>query len=233
MGETSAIRRGSQDYRKSVLTVITCSLLHLVSVNSIAFCIPITTSFGGADADTILNRSHFALAWIQVIPLLFWIPITRATWTGTSSFARSPRNAAIGMSWLLRSFAVLNLIAFAYVFVERVLEPNARTTIAGTVSSLLYSIFWLICLVFLFGIFRKNRVRNYVTFSAALLIYYIVNAAIIQPKLASFFGALTGPYSLNLFVLVHVSISTFLAGIFAGSLAYLGYKSIPLVRSLQ
>ena len=229
MGESSAAEVRSQDHRRSVLTVITCSLLHLVAVKSIACCIPFVTPFGEADFETILNRNHVALAWLQVIPVLFWIPITRATWTATSWFAQSPNRAAAGMSWLLRVVAVLNLIAFVSVFIERVLEPNVRTTLLGTFRSFSYSIFWMSCLVFLFGFFRHHRLRKYVVASGSLIIYYFVATLVIEPKLASFFGSLSGPYSLNLFLLINILLSTALSGVFALSLVFLGYKSTQLV----
>jgi len=220
---------GRSRYRKAVVSIIALSVLSLLIVNAVAFCIPLFLGLQGGTAPDALRSSHVAMAWIQIIPLSFWLGVILATWVATVvTMARGSRGTVV-LSWLLRVIALVHLTALAVVFVLRVMQPDAPHALSRTLSSLSYSGFWVVCTLVVASVYLSRRMPVHASSSLLLVLYSITSIAWIRPALASSLDGLGGPFGLALQVAVPILASMGLDSLFAIALAWLAYRTIPLI----
>ena len=229
-GRPAAMSARISIYGKAVLSIIGLYGLSLVVVNVAGALVPLTDDLTG-DVEESLRRSHVALAWIQLIPLLFWVPITGATWVATSKLVEDGNRADVVMSWMGRVLALSCLIVLAVTVVQRVAQPHEVHALSGTVKPLLLSLFWMSCLFLVLHVFRLHDQRRLMVLSGLLILYYLLCITWIHPLLAASFHGISGPFSLSLGVLVRLVGSVLVDGVYAVCLAWLAYRSIALLES--
>lgn len=216
-------------YRKAVVSIVLYVVLSLLLVNVAGFCIPLIPGCGFTDGEWSMAQSHVALSWIQVIPLLCWIAITRASWIATSGLVRGSNNVVIVLAWVLRSVVFVHTAATASNFLVRVIQPLEFHALTGMARSLSGVGFWVVCLVTLMGVFGARGFWKHVGLAAFLLGYYLGCGLAIEPLLAVFSETLSGPFRMHLEILMSVLATLVLYGLFGVAIAKLALVSVPFL----
>lgn len=155
--------------------------------------------------------------------------IVRATWIAASTTLAHGSRVTVVLSWLARGLALAHLVTQAVEFVQRVMQPDVRYALLSEFGSLTYSGLWVVCALAVASVYFSRGKPVHASSSLLLVVYSITSIVWLRPVLASSMDGLGGPFALHLQIAVPMLASIALDSLFAVALAWLAYRTIPLV----